>query len=320
MIYAVISDVHGNFPALKAVVEDAKAKGAVAFLLLGDYVRDTPMHNEVVDLIRTLPNCTAISGNGDIIVISFDDEKPEYCELEQMLPGFWTYRSLNVQNLDYLKSLPKEADIILSCGKTVHLSHSIPLIHHNPRLSAFHSGDYARKMERSPFTFEEGMREMQDTAEKHSHEITAYPGDICLFGHNHLQFLGTVAGKTLLNPGSCGLAADYDKRAPYALMYDTGDNVEIRLCRVDYDVEQTIKSILEYDGSNHVQFWYGLRAAALKLSSDIPISRFWQHARRICNGVFPMQNELWRKAIESFKYDYSWDLDDWRRFGEVLDL
>ena len=48
MIYAVISDIHGNYPALKAVTYDAKAKGAEAFLLLGDYIRDTPTLNEVV--------------------------------------------------------------------------------------------------------------------------------------------------------------------------------------------------------------------------------------------------------------------------------
>ena len=48
MIYAVISDIHGNYPALKAVIDDAKAKGVEAFLLLGDYIRDTPTLNEVV--------------------------------------------------------------------------------------------------------------------------------------------------------------------------------------------------------------------------------------------------------------------------------
>ena len=90
MIYAVISDIHGNYPVLKAVVSDTKAKGAEAFLLLGDYIRDTPTLNEVVDTIRTLPNCTAILGNGDIGVISLDKTKPKYCEFEQMLPNFWT--------------------------------------------------------------------------------------------------------------------------------------------------------------------------------------------------------------------------------------
>lgn len=320
MIYAVISDIHGNYPALKAVIGDAKAKGAQAFLLLGDYIRDTPTLNEVVDTIRSLPECTAVLGNGDIGVVSLDKTKPEYCEFEQMLPNFWTYKNLSKQNLCYLKSLPESADITLSGGKTVHLSHSVSMIHHNPRLGAFHSGDYARKMERSPFTMEEGMRDMQNAVEKYSAEVAGYPGDICLFGHNHLQYSGSVAGKLLLNPGSCGMPADYDIRAPYALMYNTGEAVEIQLHRVQYDVEETIGSILDFDDFPQARFWGKLRAAILKTGSDIPMNRFWQHAREIGGGIFPMSNDLWRKTVASFEFDYNWGVDDWRRFSEKHDV
>jgi predicted phosphodiesterase/SAM-dependent methyltransferase len=320
MIYAVISDIHGNYPALKAVIGAAKAKVAEAFLLLGDYIRDTPTLNEVVDTIRTLPNCTAILGNGDIGVVSLDKTKPEYCEFEQMLPNFWTYKNLSEQNLNYLKSLPESADIELPGGKIVHLSHSISLIHHKPRLAVFHSGDYARKMERSSFTIEEGMRDMQNTAEEYSDEVAEYLGDICLFGHNHLQYSGSVAGKILLNPGSCGMPSYYDIRAPYALMNYTGDIVEIQLHRVEYDVEQTIKAILDFNDFPHAQFWDKLRAAILKMGSDIPMNRFWQHAREIGGGVFPMENDIWRKTITTFEFDYNWSIDDWRRFGERHDI
>ncbi|NLE12324.1 MAG: metallophosphoesterase family protein [Clostridiales bacterium] len=319
MVYAVISDIHGNLSAFKAVIDDAAAKGAEAFLLLGDYFRDTSKINEVIDRIRSLPGCTAVLGNGDIGVISLDKTKPEHCSHEQMLPNFWTYKNLSRQNLEFLKSLPETADIKLSCGKTVHLSHSISLIGHKPRLGAFHSGDYARKMERSPFTVEEGWSAMRKAAEEYSDEVAAYPGDICLFGHNHLQYSGITAGKILLNPGSCGMPADYDTRAPYALLINDGDGVEIQLHRVEYDVEQTIREGLEFDGFPHARFWGRLRAATLKSASSIPMSRFWQHARAVGGGIFPMENDLWRRAVETFEFDYDWSLDDWRRFGERQD-
>lgn len=318
MIYAVIADIHGNYPAFRAVIEDAKAKGAEGFLLLGDYIRDTPTLNEVVDTIRGLPSCTAILGNGDIGVISLDKTKPEKCEYEQMLPNFWTYRNLSEQNLRYLKSLPESADILLLGGKTAHLSHSSPLIHHTPRLSAFHSGDYARKRERKPFTLDEGMREMQSAAEAYADEVAGYPGDLCLFGHNHLQFFGRVGGKLLLNPGSCGMPADYDTRAPYALINDADGVVDIQLHRVAYDVEQTINSILAFDGFPHARFWGRLRAAILKTGSDIPMNRFWQNARDI-GGVFPMPNDVWRETIAAFDFDDNWSINDWRDFGERQD-
>jgi predicted phosphodiesterase len=300
MKIAVIADVHGNYPALEAVLDDARANGAEAYLLLGDYIRDTLFLNDVGDAIRGLPNCTAILGNGDIGVISLDDTKPDHCEFEQMLPNFWTYKNLSKENLDFLKSLPKTAEVVTPCGKLLHLSHSIPLISHTPRLGAFHSGDYSQKMEAKPFSFEDGIAEMQSAAEEYAFEVAEYPGDVCLFGHNHLQFCGSVSGKILLNPGSLGMPCDYDTRAPYALICDDGKGLKIELRRVEYDVNKTINAVREFDAFRHAEFWGRLHVAMLESASDIVMNRFWKHARSIGGGKFPMENELWNKAVESY--------------------
>jgi len=37
MIYAIISDIHGNYPALRAVLEDAQRHNAEHFIFLGYY-------------------------------------------------------------------------------------------------------------------------------------------------------------------------------------------------------------------------------------------------------------------------------------------
>ena len=88
---------------------------------------------------------------------------------------------------------------------------------------------------------------MQSAAEEYSDEVAEFSGDICLFGHNHLQFWAMFLKKILLNPGSCGMSSDYDVRAPYALLKIQSE-MEIELHRVEYDVEQTIKTILEFNG------------------------------------------------------------------------
>ncbi len=320
MIYAIIADIHGNLPALKAVVADARARGARSFLLLGDYIRDTPAANEVLELIQDLPGCTAILGNGDLGVVSLDQTRPASCSFDQMQPTYWTYKTLTQENLAFLKSLPETASLRLLGGKTVFLSHSISLIHHSPRLGAFHSGDYARQMEKAPFSLAQGMAKMLLAAQMHSHEVGAYPGDICLFGHNHLQFQGLVAGKLLLNPGSCGMAADYDLKAPYALLFDRGDRLEVELHRVEYPREETIRLLLEFSAFPYAGFWGRLRAALVKTGSDIPMSRFWQHARQIWPGAMPMPNHVWQEAVESFVFDHNWDLADWKELGRKLDM
>ena len=51
MKYAVISDIHGNFPALIAVLSDAERQEANRFLLLGDYYMALPWVNEFAGTI-----------------------------------------------------------------------------------------------------------------------------------------------------------------------------------------------------------------------------------------------------------------------------
>ena len=69
MRYAVIADVHGNHPALQAVLQEAKKAGAEQFLFLGDYMTDFPFTNEIVAVLRSLPHAVFVSGNGSGIWI-----------------------------------------------------------------------------------------------------------------------------------------------------------------------------------------------------------------------------------------------------------
>lgn len=303
MLYAVIADVHANIFALKAVLADAEEKGVQGYFLLGDYARDTPYQNDVLDILRNLPNCTAVLGNGDIGIISHGEAKQGSNDIEQLAPKFWAHKNISKENMDYLKSLPETADIPLLNGKTIHLSHDISIMR---PLEIFHSSGYARRMQTDAFTFEEGIKAMQADAETYSQVIAKYQGDIFLFGHNHLQFHGEVAGKVLLNPGACGMPADYDIRAPYALLNtpeDENGEVQITLCRVPYDVSQTIKATSEFAEYPHAKFWAKMRTSILSTGSDLAMSLFWKHASEICGGRFPMENHLWRKALLSFDFD-----------------
>ena len=49
MRYAIFSDIHGNLPALQAALCDAKGYSVDKYLFLGDYIRDFPWPNEVVE-------------------------------------------------------------------------------------------------------------------------------------------------------------------------------------------------------------------------------------------------------------------------------
>ena len=63
---AVLYDIHANLPALEAVLADARAKGATAFLLGGDLVGFGPFQRETLAALRQIDEPTiCIRGNGE---------------------------------------------------------------------------------------------------------------------------------------------------------------------------------------------------------------------------------------------------------------
>jgi len=54
MKYAIFSDIHGNYPALKAALSDAYAHKADKYIFLGDYTNAFPWGNEVTKAIRDI--------------------------------------------------------------------------------------------------------------------------------------------------------------------------------------------------------------------------------------------------------------------------
>ena len=74
MRYAVFSDIHCNFPALKAALYDALQQDIDALIFAGDYLNDQPYVNETLDLIFSQKNAYTISGNRDISALNCSAE------------------------------------------------------------------------------------------------------------------------------------------------------------------------------------------------------------------------------------------------------
>ena len=77
MKFAIISDIHGNYPALKAVLEDAKLKGAERFLFAGDYCLSGPWPNECMAEIRAIEDKYIIRGNEEKYLENLHRRIPE---------------------------------------------------------------------------------------------------------------------------------------------------------------------------------------------------------------------------------------------------
>jgi predicted phosphodiesterase len=197
-LQAVLYDIHGNLPALDAVVDDARAAGAAGFVLGGDYALFGAFPRETVTRLREL-GATWIRGNTD-----------RWLEDTADLPQ----SELNERSLAHCREALGEAARELAALPPTAIVEGALVCHASPRsdMKSF----------------------MPDPAEADASLLADEDPDVIVFGHTHLQFRRPSGRHTLVNPGSVGLPFDGDRRAAYALWRGESD---FELRRVDYDSE-----------------------------------------------------------------------------------
>jgi predicted phosphodiesterase len=227
MRIAVLSDIHGNLPALEAVLAALKPYDAV--WELGDIVGYGPQPDEVVALL-TAEGATGVRGNHDSAAIglldtdAFNDDARTAVE--------WTADRIEPRTRDWLAALP-----LTSTDGPFTLVHGSP---RDPTWEYVYSAGVARA--NMPL-FE-----------------TAY----CLVGHTHVPLVFRQRGskvegvgvregtplalgseRLVINPGSVGQPRDGDPRAS-ALLVDM-DAASLEWHRVDYDIGQ-VQELMERAG------------------------------------------------------------------------
>jgi diadenosine tetraphosphatase ApaH/serine/threonine PP2A family protein phosphatase len=197
-VHAVLYDIHGNLPALEAVLADASAAGATRFVLGGDYALFGPWPVETVERLRTL-DADWIRGNGERWTANPHDAPRDGVVQGAIRAG---REALGEPAVAELGALPPE--IVLGETRFVHAS---------------------------PPSDVRGI--LPEPADDEPELLAGVTEDRLVFGHTHLQFRrGAAGGLELVNPGSVGMPFDGDTRAAYALI---GDDGEIECRRVAYD-------------------------------------------------------------------------------------
>jgi len=230
---AALYDVHGNLPALEAVLADIDGRPDVdAVYHLGDLVGYAPWPNEVVALLRQRA-IAGIAGNYDSTTASdykhcgcrYEDPRQE--ELSH-LSYAWTRAHVSAETKRWLAGLPFRLDVRPLGGHVA--GPKLVLVHGNPVLNTVYW------TEDRPDAFCAQMAEIAG----------ARAGDVVAFGHTHKPWRRAVAGIHFLNTGSVGRPKDGDWRTGYVLL-DLGREVAVEFVRVPYDVERAAGAILESD-------------------------------------------------------------------------
>lgn len=214
---ALLYDIHGNDTALQAVIDDASAAGADAWLLGGDYCLFGAEPAAVLDRLETLPAETIwLRGNTERWL-----DHPDAKDIPAQAvrdAALFTAGAVGHESVKELAALPDVVHDVPFAGAA-----NTTFCHASPRSDML--------------GFRAEPAESDDRAAGNDFEANTI---VC--GHTHEQFIREVGVIEVVNPGSVGLPFDGDTRAAWALLREDG-SFELR--RTEYDVE---RALVAYDG------------------------------------------------------------------------
>jgi predicted phosphodiesterase len=230
--YLILSDMHGNWEALEAVLRRVRRKRFDRTLVLGDLVGYGAGPNQVVEAVRDFSGeVFQVRGNHDKVVAGVEDGanfNPAALEAAR-----WTSERLTPANLRLVRDLPRGP---IAVDEQVAICHGSPL-------------------DEDAYVF----------SDFDAYQIfAAHAAPVTFFGHTHIPSLflkhpggievallrgeaGTIRVEEgyqyLLNPGSVGQPRDRDPRASF-MTYDSARRL-VRWQRVEYPIERAQERILK---------------------------------------------------------------------------
>ena len=211
MRVAALYDVHGNLPALDAVLVDVEAAG-VDLVVFGGDIATGPFPHETLERVRSLgPRAAAVRGNADRALVELARGSRE--PTDHPADDGWVVAQLVDDDVEFLAGLAfRETIEIQGLG-------SVLFCHATPR-----SDDEIF----TALTPEERVREA----------FVGVRERVVVCGHTHMQFDRRIDGRRVVNAGSVGMPFGDEAGAFWALL---GPDVEHR--RTSYDLERAAAAI-----------------------------------------------------------------------------
>ncbi len=228
MKIAILSDIHGNLPALQTVTEHVDKWRPDHVIINGDIINRGPSPKACLDFVlekRREKGWWLNQGNHEGYVLKHVGETAvSHTPIARInRPSFWTYHQLNGQ-VDVLQQLPHHHQLSAPDDSRIHFYHA----------SKRNNRDGIYESSPAETVWAQIMPESTEPA----------PAVFCT-SHTHLPHIRQINETLLINTGSVGQVCDGDTRLSYAQVTWQNGRWQAKLIRLKYDMEQTKRDFVE---------------------------------------------------------------------------
>ena len=215
----MLGDIHANYPAFNAVVKQFRPDRFDFIINTGDLTVYSTFPNETIKWFRQRKKSICILGNTDrrILRILKGKKIGRPKKKEKRLMYFWTSEKLLPDNIEYLKSLPKQTDLSLGAIQ----------------IGVFHGTFDDADETLFPHGPDARFIELANDSPYHIH----------IMGHSHVPYYRIVDGVHFINPGSVGRMFDGDPRASFAILEVSSARINVKHFRIPYPVYEVVSGL-----------------------------------------------------------------------------
>lgn len=224
MKIAVLSDIHGNLPALKAVSAHIESWQPDLVVVNGDIINRGPLSGRCLRFVRQKHENDGwhlLRGNHEEFVLDCAPpnahcEGPEF-EIRRF--AYWAYEQIK-EDVDLLVAMPDRFNWIAPDGSEFRVTHA------------------------SMRSNREGIFPHMDDEKTILQKIAPAPA-VFVTAHTHRPFIEQVDGTLVVNVGAAGAPFDEDPRPSYGQFTWTPTGWQVEIARVVYDRSQTERDYVE---------------------------------------------------------------------------
>lgn len=269
MEIAVMSDVHGNYHALKRCVDYVLERKIYKFLFLGDYVSDCAYPREVMELLYWLNDhytCWFIRGNREEYLLKHRENENDGWKIPSSASGslLFTYESLTEEDFRFLESLKITGSLILEGYPEIKYCHG---------------------------SFESSKGFMPSGSEYTKHFLENCSADFIFRGHNHAHEVYEYKGKKLITVGSIGVPWYYGGDTQFIILHGCDGKWQTEFLHLDYDKELAVRGLYERELDRKANIWAKLTEQTLLTGKDISME------------CVALAEELCRRSGEADQWD-----------------